>query len=111
MGEKAGRGGESIHQLVTKSLLSPPEDLVPCRAAQWGSQRKKEKERGLYFVATKDTEMELLHFGDPHAAPHSLPHYHSREGGCELLAAADPVVGSLESSSQGGIFKAVFEKF
>lgn len=47
---RQARGGESINQLVTKSLLSPPEDLVPCRVAQWGSKERGKEDRNLHFV-------------------------------------------------------------
>lgn len=47
---RQARGGESINQLVTKSLLSPPEDLVPSRVAQWGSRERGKRDRNLHFV-------------------------------------------------------------
>lgn len=72
---RQARGGESINQLVTKSLLSPPEDLVPCRAAQWGS-RERRQEPPFCSGSAQDFEFELLVSGD-HQAQHRLAHGHT----------------------------------
>ena len=102
VGGRACRGGEPIHQPVTRSSLGPSP--TPYRAsvrgpaAQRGPRKGRGEDRRLYFVAIKDVKMELTPFGGPSAR--EVTHHRSQEQG--LSAARTGRHGEAEGKGQPG---------